>query len=584
MWSLGTESGYGPNHDAAAGWIHGYDATRLVHYEGTIHTGGKISPIVDVVSVMYPTVDRLAALAEDPEETRPAIMCEYAHSMGNSTGNLKEYWETIRAHKRLCGGFIWDWVDQGLERKTQDGKKWWAYGGDFGDEPNDGNFCINGLIWPDRKPHPAMWECKKTFQPIEVEDVDLNAGKVKITNNYDFSDLSGLDVEWELTADGEILQNGQLPKLHTPPRNNEVVTVPFTVPMLKAGTEYWLILQFKLSESTSWAKKSHEVAWAQLKMPFEVQLGPVLDVQSMTAVRLDETEVQIAIVGAKFKAIFDKKTGEFTSLKYNRAELIKKGPALNVWRAPTDNDVPRLAPTWRSFGLDRVEHKVKNITALRVAQQIVQVNVTSLVRAPNLAEGFDCQYMYTVYGSGDIIIGTDVAPSLKIPSLPRIGLRMTIPEKYNVFSWLGRGPHENHCDRKEGAPVGVYRGKVSEQYVPYIKPQENGNKTDVRWASLTDVNGAGLLVVGMPLMEVTAQYFTAEDLEKAKHTYELKRRREIILNVDYKQSGVGGGSCGPDILLKYLVTPEPIRFSVRLRPLSPKDLSALELSKQGIEQ
>jgi beta-galactosidase/beta-glucuronidase len=484
----------------------------------------------------------------------------------------------------LCGGFIWDWVDQGLERKTQDGKRWWAYGGDFGDEPNDGNFCINGLIWPDRKPHPAMWECKKTFQPVEVEDVDLNVGKVKITNNYDFSDLSGLDAEWELTADGEILQNGQLPKLLTLPRNSEVVTVPFTVPTLRAGTEYWLTLRFKLSESTTWAKKGHEVAWSQFKVPFEVPLGPVLDVQGMTAVRFDETEAQITVVGAKFNAIFDKKTGKLTSLKYNHIELIKNGPALNVWRAPTDNDVPRLAPQWRSFGLDRVEHEVKNVIALHAAPQVVQVVVTSLARAPDVAEGFDCKTTYNVYGSGDIVIEVDVASSLKIPSLPRIGLRMTVPEKFNTFSWLGRGPHENHWDRKEGAPVGVYRSKVSEQYVPYIKPQENGNKTDVRWASLTDANGAGLLVVGLPLMEVTAQYFTAEDLEKAKHTFELKRRRDITLNVDYKQSGVGGGSCGPDTLPKYLVIPEPVRFSVRLRPLSPKDLSAVELSKQRMEK
>ena len=584
MWSLGNESGYGPNHDAAAGWIHGSDATRLVHYEGTIHTRGKVSPIVDVVSVMYPTIDRLTALSEDLDETRPAIMCEYTHSMGNSTGNLKEYWETIHAHKRLCGGFIWDWVDQGLERKTQDGKKWWAYGGDFGDEPNDGNFCINGLIWPDRKPHPAMWECKKVFQPVDVEAVDLSAGKVKIVNNYDFSDLGELDAEWELTADGEILQNGQLLNLHTLPRDSEIVIVPFTVPTLKFGTEYWLTLRFKLSESTIWAKKGHEVAWSQFKMPFEVPLGPVLDAQSMTAVRLDETEAQITIIGAKFKAIFNKKTGELSSIKYNRSELIKNGPALNVWRAPTDNDAPRLAPTWRSFGLDRIVHETKSVIALRVAPQIVQVVVASLARAPDIAEGFECNYIYTVYGSSDIVIEMDVAPSLRIPSLPRIGLQMTVPEKYNTFSWLGRGPHENHCDRKEGAPVGVYRNKVSEQYVPYIKPQENGNKTDVRWVSLTDANGTGLLVIGMPLMEVTAQYFTSKELENAKHTHELKWRRDITLNIDYKQSGVGGGSCGPDTLQKYTVTPEPIRFSVRLRPLSQKDPSALELSKQRIEK
>jgi beta-galactosidase len=583
MWSLGNESGYGPNHDAAARWIHDYDFTRLVHYEGTIHTRGKVSSIVDVISVMYPTLERLTELADDPDENRPIIMCEYAHSMGNSTGNLKEYWETIHSHKRLCGGFIWDWVDQGLERKTESGKKWWAYGGDF-DAPNDGNFCINGLIWPDRKPHPAIWECKKIFQPVEIEPVDLGIGKFKVMNNYDFSDLSGLDIKWELTADGDILQNGQLPKLYTLPRSSKIITVPYIMPTLKPGAEYWLTLRFKLSESTIWAKKDHEVAWAQFKMPFEVPPGHVLEAQNMTNISLDKTETQIIIVGTNFKIIFSKETGTITYFEYKHSELIENGPLLNVWRAPTDNDAPRLAPKWRSFGLDHVEHKVKSVSALRASSQVVQVIITSLVRAPDIADGFDCKYIYTIYGSGDVVIKTDIIPSLKIPSLPRIGLQMTIPAKYNVFTWYGRGPHENYCDRKEGAPVGIYSGTVSEQYVPYIKPQENGNKTDVRWASLTVGRGVGLLVVGMPLMEVNAQYFTSDDVEKAKHTFELTRRKDITLNIDYKQSGLGGGSCGPDTLPKYLIQPEPLQFSVRLRPLSAQDLLAVELSKQRIEK
>jgi len=584
MWSLGNESGYGPNHDAAAGWIRGYDPSRLIHYEGTIHKHGKVSASVDVISVMYPSLEKLATMAEDPNETRPIIMCEYAHSMGNSTGNLKEYWETIRNHKRLCGGFIWDWVDQGIEQKTETGKRYWAYGGDFGDEPNDGNFCINGLVWPDRTPHPAMWECKKIFQPIKIEPIDLISGNLEVINDFDYSDLSGLDIEWELTADGEILQKGNIPRLSIPPKNRAAIVVPYVMPPLKPRTEYWLMLRFKFSEPTSWAQKGHEVAWEQFKMPFTAPPGTTADVQNMTAVRFDETETQITIIGAFFKIIFSKETGKITSFKYRRSELVKNGLVLNVWRAPTDNDVPRLAQKWRSFGLDRVEHRVRGVKAIRANLQVVQVFVDTKIYTPGLSDGFDCQYAYTVFGSGDIIVELDVTPSLKIPSLPRIGLQMSLPEKYNVFTWYGRGPHENYCDRKEGAPIGVYKGKVSEQYVPYIKPQENGNKTDVRWASLTDGKGVGLLVVGMPLMEVNTQYYSSEDLEKAKHTFELIRRKEIILNIDYKQSGLGGGSCGPDTLQKYLVLPEPVHFCVRLRPLSPQDPSAKELSKQKFEK
>ena len=587
IWSLGNESGYGPNHDAAAGWTHGYDPTRLVHYEGTIRVPGEVSPIVDVISIMYPTLDRLIELAENPNDNRPVIICEYAHSMGNSTGNLKEYWETIRKYKRLRGGFIWDWVDQGIRRKTDEGEEWWAYGGDFGDEPNDLNFCINGLIWPDRKPHPAMWECKKIFQPVEVEAVDLCAGKVKIINRYDFSDLSELDILWELSADGEILERGQLPKLNTQAGGSQIVTVPFTMPELKPGSEYWLTLRFKLSNDTIWAEKGHEVAWSQFRMPFDVPAGPVLKVEDMPAVKLKESPKKVMISGVKFNLIFDKEKAHIISFNYMGSELMKSGPSLNVWRAPTDNDAAiiavGMAVGWRKFGLDRIEHKIKSVEVDQIGPQVVRIRVASNACAPDVAEGFDCRYTYTVYGSGDIIIDTDIVPSDKLPPLPRIGLQFCIPGDYNTFTWYGRGPHENYCDRKEGAPVGVYSGTVDDQYVPYIKPQENGNKTDMRWVSLTDKNGIGLLAVGIPLLEVSAHHFTTEDLTRAKHTFELKRREDITLNLDYKQSGLGGASCGPGTLPKYLIKPEPVHFSVRIRPLSLKDSCAMKLSKQIIQ-
>jgi len=582
MWSLGNESGYGPNHDAMAGWIHGYDPTRPVHYEGAIRVPGKVPPSIDVLSVMYPSIERLIQLAEDPNEDRPVIMCEYAHSMGNSTGNLKEYWEIIHKYKRLCGGFIWDWVDQGLKRRTEDGQEYWAYGGDFGDEPNDGNFCINGLVWPNREPQPAMWECKKIQQPVDVEPVDLAKGKIRILNKYDFTDLGILDIFWELSEDGKIIQQGMLPKLHTPPRESCIVTVPFRMPKFKPGGEYWLTVRFKLSRDTVWAEKSHEVGWAQLKMPFEVPSGPAIRVEEMPTLRFKESDRDITIRGNDFSLIFDKESGCISSFIFRGLELMKRGPQLNVWRAPTDNDAPRLAQRWREAGLDRLKHVVEEVKAERLTPQLICVKIKSTLLTPESAEKFHCQYVYKIYGTGDIIVETDVTPLADLPPLPRIGLQLTIPGEFNRFTWYGRGPHENYCDRKEGAPIGVYSGTVDEQYIPYIMPQENGNKTDVRWVSLNNSSGLGLLAVGMPLMEVSAHHFTTEDLTKARHTYELKRRKDITLNLDYKQSGLGGGSCGPDTLPKYLIKPEHVCFSVRIRPLLPSE-SAMEISKQRIE-
>lgn len=582
IWSLGNESGYGPNHDAVAGWIHGYEPTRPVHYEGTIHVTGKVSPVVDIISIMYPSLDRLIQLAEDPNENRPIIMCEYAHSMGNSTGNLEEYWETVYKYERLRGGFIWDWVDQGILRKTEDGEEWWAYGGDFGDVPNDRNFCINGLVWPNRKPHPAMWECKKIHQPVKAEAVDPKTGKVRITNRYDFSDLGGLDTFWELSVDGETVKLGQLPKLRTPAGESEVVTVPFTKPRLEPAAECWLILRSRLSDDTPWAEKGHEVGWSQFKMPFDAPASPTLKTEDMPSLKLKETGKEVMVTGASFSLVFDKEKAQIVSLDHEGSVLVKGGPTFNVWRAPTDNDVPRMAPKWRSFGLDRIEHNVQSVEVKQVSQQIVQIKVASTARAPDVTEGFNYRVSYKICGSGDIMIDMDVVPSEKLPPLPRIGLQFSIPGDYNTFTWYGRGPHENYWDRKEGAPVGLYSGTVDEQYVPYIKPQENGNKTDVRWMSLTNENGIGLLAVGMPLFEVSAHHFTTEDLAKAKHTFELKRREDITLNLDFRQCGLGGGSCGPDTLPKYLINPEPVHFSLRLRPLSSKDLSATKLSKQKI--
>lgn len=241
-----------------------------------------------------------------------------------------------------------------------------------------------------------------------------------------------------------------------------------------------------------------------------------------------------------------------------------------------------MAVEWRNFGLDRTVHKVEGVEVNRIAPQLLYIRVKSSASAPDVKEGFRCQYDYAIHGSGDIVMDIDVVPSDRLPPLPRIGLQLCIPGEYNTITWYGRGPQENYIDRKEGAPVGAYSGTVDEQYVPYIVPQENGNKTDVRWASLTDKNGRGLLAVGMPLFEASAHHFTTEDLTMAKHTFELKRREDITLNLDYRQSGLGGASCGPDTLPQYQVKPQPVHFRIRMRPISSINM-AMELSKQIIE-
>jgi beta-galactosidase len=692
IWSLGNESGYGPNHQALADWIHEHDPTRPVHYESAtmtgVYQGPETAPEIDIVSVMYPRLDRLVEMAQAPGETRPFIMAEYAHAMGNSPGNLQEYWDIIVAYPRLQGGFVWDWMDQGIRQVNQEGEEWYAYGGDFGDEPNDGSFCINGLIFPDRTIHPSMWECKKVLQPVKVEPTDLLAGRVDIVNQHLFSDLSGLEVAWKLSADGAVLQTGQLPRMHTPAGGREVVAIPFVKPQLEPGVEYWLMLSFTLAEGTPWAEKGHEVAWEQFKVPFDVPEALLLPTSEMPVLGLIDSDTQAVVEGVGFRLAFDKSEGTIASFRYLGHELVESGPRLNFWRAPTENDLntwgdERAALRWREVGLDQLREQVTAIRVEQIAPQVVRIAVRStselregavLPEPPNEEEQwamlgqelsglldkealpalcsrlgvaydelpgtpnrkfrellacifsenreiellqevqglllesglsipdaleyvvesgrfdvqpppkpparFDCEYVYTVYGSGDVLIDTHVVPEASVPFLPRIGLQMQLPAGYEQFTWYGRGPHETYVDRKEGAQVGVYSGTVDEQYVPYIVPEENGNKTDVRWVALTNQDGVGLLASGSRWLEVSAHHYTTEDLTQGAHTYELERREEITLNLDYAQSGLGSASCGPGRLEKYQLKPEEVRYSVRLRPFSSAVDSPMAISKQ----
>jgi len=690
-----------------ADWIHENDPTRLVHYHPA-----ESAPVVDVLGPMYPSVDRIIQMAEDKTETRPVVMCEYAHSMGNSTGNLKEYWDAVEKYKRLQGGFIWDWMDQGIRQFTKDGedpvlsppKEWFAYGGDFGDEPNDGNFCINGLIGSDRVPHPGLWEHKKVVQPVRVEPVDLLRGHVRVVNKYLYSDASGLDVSWTLTADGEVLQFGDLPALNIPPGGSAELIVPFSPPAAKPATEYWLRLSFKLSQDALWAAKGYEVAWDQFRIPIAVPQGPAVNIAEMPGLDLIESANEFRVRGKDFHLVFDRHQGRIASWQHAGEELLSRGPGLNIWRAPTDNDAndwgdQRAAIRWREAGLDRLQESVQEVTATQTNPQTVEITVrafnaadidvievqakrwadrlaglgqgiahfateetlgvlcgqlgvsydelegedkrtqvkaliskldaqdripellgvlyqaiTAMMgedapgdmvdqlrdgkdmtsdelrasMAPEATTRFDVVYTYTIYGSGDALIDTHVVPSDGLPPLPRVGLQMRLPEVYDHFAWYGRGPHESYADRKLSADVGVYRGSVDEQYVPYVMPQENGNKTEVRWAALTNAAGHGLFVAGglgdgeAPWLNVSAHHFSTEDLTEAKHTYELKKRDEVILNLDYAQGGLGNGSCGPGVLPQYLLQPQEVSFGLWLKPFSATDTSPVALSKQRI--
>jgi beta-galactosidase/beta-glucuronidase len=569
-WSLGNEAGHGPNHEAMADWIHANDPTRFVHYE----SAGR-EPYVDVVSTMYPSVERIIEMATVPDDPRPVMMCEYAHAMGNSCGNLKEYVDAIRNTERLIGGFIWDWQDQGLAKVDEKGQRYYAYGGDFGDVPNDGPFCCNGLVGPDRAIHPALIEYKYLLQPVVVEPLDLDAGELLITNRYDFLSLEGLAITWSLTEDGVVIDSGATPSLEIGPGESQRVTLDLTQPEMAPGAEYWLNLTFTRREAAPWAEAGHLVAWEQFRMPWEAS-AQELCLAAMPALELREDAERITICGQGWELAIDRALGEIVSWQAHGRELLAQGPRLNLWRAPTDNDMARgrmesMAVLWRAMGLDRLTRLVRQVAAEQVADQMVQVEVRFFTSPPETTFGLACRQRYTIYGSGDVILDTALDPTLRMGVLPRFGLQLRLAPGLDAMTWFGRGPHESYVDRKASAQVGRYAGSVDDQYVPYVVPQENGNKTDVRWAALTDAEGVGLLAVGLPLLEVSAHHYSTENLTAAEHTNELERQPVVTLNLDYGQTGLGGASCGPGTRPEYLLRLAPMSYTLRLRPLGAGD-------------
>lgn len=576
IWSLGNESGLGPNHRAMAQWIRQTDPTRLIHYEGAYEDS-----LVDIVSVMYPTVATLILQGQRSTGERPFFMCEYAHAMGNGPGNLKEYWEAIRASPRLMGGCVWEWVDHSIRQHTLEGEEWFAYGGDFGDFPNDGNFCIDGLNFPDRLPHTGLIEYKKVLEPVAVEALDLHSGKIKLANRYAFSSLDHLDGRWRLWRDGELLQQGGMPELDIPPGGELEIHLPYQTPLPAPGTTCWLDLDFYLKEDTIWAQRGHSLAWAQFELPVNSSAATTLSLHQMPALRTERLSQAVAVEGDEFLLVFDPFQGSIARWEYLDMPLLTAGPRLNVWRAPIDNDI-QIAKEWRAAGLDRLEQRVDQFSVVAEGPQSVQVHISTVLAGYSLRPAFACDYRYSVFGTGDIILETHVKPLRALPHLPRLGLQMRLPGDLERIAWYGRGPHESYVDRKESARVGVYTGTVQEQFVPYIMPQENGNKSDVRWASLTDLRGLGVLIVGMPLMNVSAQYYTTQDLTRARHTYELKRRSEVTLNLDHALGGLGSNSCGPGPLPQYQLQPQETTFRIRLRPFCSEVSSAVQLYRQAL--
>ncbi len=547
MWSLGNESGSGPNHAAMAGWIKAYDPTRFIHYEGAqtnINDQPSVPPspdppYVDVISRMYWPIEDMVKLANSDYDDRPVMWCEYAHAMGNSVGDLDAFWEAIRSNKRMLGAFIWDWVDQGIVKKTPEGKTYWAYGGDFGDSLiNDGNFCINGVVFPDRTPKPATYQCKYVCQPVGITPLDLSKGVILVKNRFDFLCLDHLNAKWTLSKNGESVQNGEIDLKGLQPGTEKTVRIPMDIPKeLVPGDEYFLNLSLRLKEDTRWADAGHVVATGQFKLPHQNRLLPLMDISGLREVKVTETSDQYLIQGENFNIVFNRDNGFLSSLIYLDQEIIQYPMKPNFWRPQTDNDY-RGAMTHISQGVWKQAGpgaQLVRMELLRINDGIIKIITQHLL--PDVHS--DVVMSYTIYGSGDILVNYRFEPGKDLPEIPRIGLQLGLNATMKSMEWYGRGPMESYWDRKSSVQFGIYEQDVNHDYQLYIKPQESGNKSDVRWATLKN-EAVGLLIVAKDLLNVSAWPYSMEEIENAAHTVDLVPDEWITLNIDKLQMGLGG--------------------------------------------
>ncbi len=599
MWSLGNEAHFGDNHLAMAKSARELDPTRPIHYEGDYQL-----KTADVYSRMYLLVVHMDMLGRGDEEgfqkaastkpepgvrftDKPFILCEYAHAMGNGPGGLKEYWESIWQHDRLMGGFIWEWADHGIRRKTNDGREYFVYGGDFGDEPNDGNFVCDGLVFPDRKPSPGLIEYKKVIEPVHVEAVDLAVGKVTLVNRYDFANLNRFNLAWSVMADGKPIQAGQFQVPAIPGRKSKTITLPYALPEQGLpGTVFHLNLSFRLVADEPCAPAGFELAWSQFELPVKVARMPLLPVAAMPLLEMEESETGLCIKGADFTFSFDKVRAAISSWHHEGQPVLKTGPKLNFWRAPTDNDRSWTnAKPWRDVGLHQLQHRTNSVKVEKLAGgKAIRIKAQVRIAPPVLGIAFLCEYVYTLYGNGGLVLEISGEPSGQWPNtLPRIGLEFEVPARSGQVQWFGRGPGESYSDTKQANRFGLWQAGVDELYTPYIFPQENGNRTDVRWVSLADGTGAGLLAVGTELINFSAHRYSVLDFEKARHTIDLVPRDSITVHLDVAHNGIGSASCGPAPEQIYLLKPEPFKFGVRLVPFAAGGASPMSLSKHKPE-
>lgn len=583
FWSLGNESAFGCNFRKMTDVAHEMDPTRLVHYEGDFDVESA-----DVYSTMYTWIEnpKKPYLMKDiiEKSKKPHIHCEYCHAMGNGPGNLKDYQDLVYAHDKLQGGFVWEWFDHGIESFTESGEKYYRYGGDFGDDPSNKDFCIDGLIMPDRTPSPGLYEYKKVIEPITTTAVDIQKGIINLLSRYDFANLDRFNLVYKVMEDDVILQTGFMAVPSIEARANKDITLPYDLSAIKVkpGAHYYVNISYQLREDTSYASSGHELATAQFELPLYKE-GIVVRPEGILNVEKEHTTLHVK--GANFSLDFNLVNGNLMNIVRDGMQVLSKGPRLTLWRAPISNDMEIIDKLKKVYFL-HLEHEVVMNIDYHMEGNILKVEVDTINSTTNSAWHFKTKYVYTVCPSGDILIDVEGTPSGRVDlapdMLPRIGVSMHLDKSMEHVRYFGMGPGENYADSKEAAQMGLYANTVDGLFTNYVIPQENGNHMGCKWVSMTNDRGMGLLASTEGDFNFSASWYEDKDLDDAKHTCDLVKRDYIVFNVDYKQNALGTNSCGQWQLDKYRAKFEDFKLSFRLTPFNNKEVLDKHLAAERI--
>lgn len=580
-WSLGNESGYGEHFETIYHWTKKRDNSRPVQYEGCGRDG-----VSDIYCPMYARIWRLREHVNE-RRREPLILCEYAHAMGNSVGNLQDYWDLIYEHDQLQGGFIWDWVDQTFAIKDKDGNPIWGYGGDMGfvGVVNDSNFCANGLVAADRSLHPHIWQVKKVYQPVYFKGESFHKNAVRLTNHNDFITLDGYDFTWKVKADGRVIAEGVMNVPVIQPHESAVVEIPVPAIQAAPNTEYFLHLEARTKQATELVPQGHLVASEQIKLPVEsLAAGAENPAGNLT---VHKTGEQIEVTGDGFSVVFSQKDGRLTQLVYGGKPMLKEALLPNFWRAQTDNDVANRMKSRCGTWLDAGENMVlEKIDAEKKGNEVV---VKTFYRMPEQSSAYEVDY--TIFPDGAVRVDNAfTAGNPNLPEMPRYGMYMVLQSEFDNMTWFGRGPHENYWDRKSSADIDVYKASVWEQYHPYVRAQETGNKSDVRWCALQNGDGDGILVIGSQPLNVSAWNFPMQDimhvspLVERRHGGSIRKQDMVWFNIDLQQMGVGGdNSWGAKTHPEYTITPDDKQYSFTIVPVRKSD-DLVKMSKRSYQE